>query len=369
MLIGILLGTFTGITPGIHVNTLAAMESSSFWLLFAMGLTHTFLDVVPASFLGVPDEETAVGLLPAHRLVVHGRGREVLHIALWSSFLAVLFALPITPLYIRAASGYNPSYGRLLVIAVAAVIVLSEGRGRWLRALALFLLSGALGLAVLRAATLSEPFYHLFTGLFGVPTLIVALQSGGKIRRQGKEAITNCPVPIVPIVLGTVAGAAASLIPAFTASLAALLASPLARGEREYLAVVYSANTANFLFGIVNYASTGRTRNGVAVALARAGIPSPGLEVMMIGAVLIGTLALLAGAVVGEVVIRGVEKIETAKLNAAILVLLGGISLWLDGLRGLWVMLTASALGFLPLIFGTRRLVLMGVLAVPVLFG
>jgi len=366
---GILLGTFTGVSPGIHVNTLAAMGSSPFWLLFAMGLTHTFLDVVPASFLGVPDEETAVGLLPAHRLVIRGMGREVLRIALWSSFLAVLFALPLAPLYIRVASEYNPSYGRLLVIGVAAVIVFSEGRERWLRALALFLLSGALGLAVLRAASLREPFYHLFTGLFGVPTLVVALQSGGKIRRQGGEGVAYGSVSIAPIVLGTVAGAAASLIPAFTASLAALLASPLAKGEEEYLGIVYSANTANFLFGIVNYASTGRTRNGVAVALARAGSPAPGLGMVMAGAVLIGALAMLVGAAVGEVVIRGVEKIETAKLNAATLLFLGIVSLWLDGLWGLWIMLTASALGFLPFLLGTRRLVLMGVLAVPVLLG
>jgi putative membrane protein len=85
MLKGLLMGTFTGMTPGIHVNTLAELGmASSFPALFAMGLTHTFLDAIPAAFLGVPDDGSALSLLPAHRLTLKGRGREVVEIAMLS---------------------------------------------------------------------------------------------------------------------------------------------------------------------------------------------------------------------------------------------------------------------------------------------
>ena len=33
-----------------------------------MAITHTFLDILPSTFLGAPNEENAISALPAHRL-------------------------------------------------------------------------------------------------------------------------------------------------------------------------------------------------------------------------------------------------------------------------------------------------------------
>jgi putative membrane protein len=41
--------------------------------MLAAGVTHTFLDVVPALALGVPDAAMAAAALPGHRLVLEGR--------------------------------------------------------------------------------------------------------------------------------------------------------------------------------------------------------------------------------------------------------------------------------------------------------
>jgi len=54
LLLGVILGTFTGLTPGIHVNTLTVLIGGmllSPLTLFAMGLTHTYLDAFPSTFL------------------------------------------------------------------------------------------------------------------------------------------------------------------------------------------------------------------------------------------------------------------------------------------------------------------------------
>ena len=66
VLIGVLLGTISGIIPGIHANTLAGVLLSLQAVLlallgplaiasamFAALITHTFVDAIPSTFLGV----------------------------------------------------------------------------------------------------------------------------------------------------------------------------------------------------------------------------------------------------------------------------------------------------------------------------
>ena len=74
LLLGCLIGTFTGLTPGIHVNLIGVILLSlpltkispiySLIFLVSMSITHTFLDFIPSIFLGAPDEDTSLSILP-----------------------------------------------------------------------------------------------------------------------------------------------------------------------------------------------------------------------------------------------------------------------------------------------------------------
>jgi len=70
-LAGVALGVVSGLIPGIHANTMAgvllAMQGVLLTALgpvavgaslFAALVTHTFLDIVPSTFFGVPDADT-----------------------------------------------------------------------------------------------------------------------------------------------------------------------------------------------------------------------------------------------------------------------------------------------------------------------
>ena len=72
-LVGVALGALSGLAPGIHANTLAAAllatgagfaavlgEEALAAAMFAALITHTFLDNIPATFLGVPESDTAL---------------------------------------------------------------------------------------------------------------------------------------------------------------------------------------------------------------------------------------------------------------------------------------------------------------------
>lgn len=104
--VGVLCGTLSGLTPGLHANNFALLMAAVApkvpgpptlvgAAMLAAGVTHTFLDVVPALALGVPDAAMAAVALPGHRLVLEGKGREALRLSALGSVLAVLFAVPL----------------------------------------------------------------------------------------------------------------------------------------------------------------------------------------------------------------------------------------------------------------------------------
>ncbi|NJF25601.1 tripartite tricarboxylate transporter permease [Thermococcus sp. Bubb.Bath] len=368
MLKGLLMGTLTGMTPGIHVNTLAELGvTSSFPALFAMGLTHTFLDAIPAAFMGVPDDGSALSLLPAHRLILQGKGREVVEVAMWASFLAVVFSIPLSYVYRVIAPMYRPEFGVAAVVLLAAILILGEKKGKRTKALAIFLVSGILGFAVFHNGSLNEPFYHLFTGLFGIPVLITASSSSPPSQKKGYGSVF--PVDIWRFsFIGTILGMVASLVPTMTASMAASLAVSASEGERPFLAVVYSVNTSNFLFGVINYHLTGRTRNGVAVAMKAAGIDAVSTPEILLMGVLVGVLAMMVGFVAGEGMVRALSKVNYRVLNATTFVLLLALSMKFDGIYGLWVILAAAGIGYTAQEWGVRRTSCMGVLMLPIIF-
>ncbi|ASI99515.1 tripartite tricarboxylate transporter permease [Thermococcus celer] len=371
LLSGILAGTLSGITPGIHVNTLGAiLEGEGVrgnLLLFAMGLTHTFLDVIPSAFLGVPDEGTALGVLPAHRLVLRGKALEVVRIALWASFLAVLISIPLFPLYPALARAYTPGLGRIAVLLLALLLILTERGIKKLYALLTFLLAGLLGILTFRLP-LKEPYYHLFTGLFGVPVLVTSLVEGaGRVRAGDGEVEMEKGRFLAFSILGTFLGMLASLIPAFTASQAALVGSFFSRDERSFLTVVFSVNTANFLFSFANFAETGRVRNGIVALMS----PVDGrfLSHYLLAAVFVSLLVLSYGEGLAVVILRALTHLPYRTLNGLVLVILVLLSIYFDGLLGLLVLTGGAMIGLLAVALGIKRTNCMGVLMLQIIIG
>ncbi|MEW5759775.1 MAG: tripartite tricarboxylate transporter permease, partial [Candidatus Thermoplasmatota archaeon] len=85
-LIGVFIGAITGIIPGLHVNNISFIILASYptiaggLILFGSDITilvcvllmsilimHTFINFVPAVFLGAPEGEMALSVLPGHR--------------------------------------------------------------------------------------------------------------------------------------------------------------------------------------------------------------------------------------------------------------------------------------------------------------
>lgn len=271
-LAGCALGACSGLVPGLHANNFALLLAAAAPTLdvppvalgaamLAAGVVHTFLDVVPALAIGVPDAAMAATALPGHRLVLQGRGREALRLSALGSgvavALAVPLALPVTWVMLRAA----PTLYRHLPLVVAVVLLAllaTEGSHRArLTALGVFALATALGVATLPLSPEGllggSVLAPLFGGLFGAPILLDAMDGAG-VPPQADARLAMSPRSLGgAAVAGSVSGAAVGYVPGVSAAVAAVVSLPLAPageedGPRGFLVAASGANTSNAIF-------------------------------------------------------------------------------------------------------------------------
>lgn len=272
LLLGLTIGSVSGLIPGVHVNTMALLAlAASPWLLelglplllvagaiVVAGVVHTFLDYLPGALLGAPDDDVALAALPAHQLLRSGRAAEGVAWSARGSQLGLLFALPLLVvgrvLLGPEVDGYERLKGVLPVVLAGIVLLLlstESTRLRWpawlgwmpaapdgssrlagvLAAAGVFGLAGALGVAVFglpaespvgMPSTLLMP---ALAGLFGVASLLDAWQSTGGLPEQ--QRVDGLP-PIRPLVpacaAASVAGGAMGVLPGMTAAQATVMA-------------------------------------------------------------------------------------------------------------------------------------------------
>jgi len=387
---GILLGTASGLTPGIHANTfallLAGLAGSTPGparyvgaAMLAAGTVHTFLDVVPALALGVPDPAMATSALPGHRLVLAGQGREALRLSALGSGLAVAFALVLAVPATRVMTVVYPGLRAnlpVLLAGVAALLVATEAttRARVGAACALAA-SGALGAVALDLSSdglvaAGGMLAPLFAGLFGVPVLLDALAGEG-VPAQAEPAVTTPRGAVAGFALvGTLAGACVGYLPGVSAAVAAtvaLLVVP-AGGPRAFLVTTSGVNTANSVFALFALVALGTPRTGVLVALDSTGAP---LDLpLLVGSVLVaGAVGFALVVTLGDAYLRLVGRADYARLSVGVLCLIVALVAVLTGPLGVGVLAGASVVGLVPVAFGARRANLMGVLLVPLAVG
>jgi putative membrane protein len=176
LLSGVCAGIITGLIPGIHINLISILlvSLSAYFLGFtdpivlgvfiiAMAVTHTFLDAIPSIFLGAPDADMALSVLPGHQLLLEGRGYEAVKLTVVGSFLSLLVVISIMPLLIPFVpliySFSEPYIGYILIFVVFFMILKERNLDNKFWSFYLFFLSGILGLLVLNMPNLSHLYF------------------------------------------------------------------------------------------------------------------------------------------------------------------------------------------------------------------
>jgi putative membrane protein len=389
-LLGVSAGIFTGLVPGIHINLVAliVLSLSSFLLritnpivvavfIISMAITHTFLDFIPSIFLGVPDADTALSILPGHRMLLEGKAFEAVKLTTIGSLLSVIASIAAIPLLIIIIPILHNSIGKyigwILLLVVCFMVLKEKDWNKRFWASFIVLSSGALGYIVLNAPIINDPLFPLLSGLFGTSMLINSVSEKTNLPKQriteeieiGKKDLAKS------ISAGVFSGGLTSFFPGLGAAQASIIGSLLVGnlGVCCFLILVGAINTVNMLLSLVTLYTLGKARNGAVLAVLQiVESISLGELVLILAAVLLaaGIATHLAMNIV-RVFSRIVEKINYQILCISIIILIVVLVFVFSGFIGLLVLLISTALGLVPIYVGVGKNHSMGCLLIPVI--
>jgi len=386
LLLGVVAGTVTGLFPGIHINLVAAglLAYLGYFsgidvmvlvvFIVAMAVTHTFLDFIPSIFLGAPEEDSFLSVLPGHKMLKEGRGFDAVVYTLYGSLFALPVVLIFSLLFVNFLEGIF-SVGRIVIpyvlVFVSLYMILREEE--FLLSGSVFLFAGFLGLFVFNLPV-KQPLLPLLSGLFGISSLIVSLGSKTKIGKQRVKKLKK-----IKLEGGWKHGLAAALVAPFASFLpgigsghAAVVCSEFVGEDgdvRGFLFLVGAINTIVMALSFVTVYVIGRTRSGAAVAVGEIlGEISLGNLIVIMGAVLVsGVVAFFLGIFLAGIFARNINRISYGKISIGIIGMLVIVNLVLSNWLGFVVLVTGSALGVFCILSKVRRVQLMGALLVPVI--
>ena len=293
--IGIMIGTTTGMIPGIHVNTAGAILFASSSLLItmvspeflcvlmvSMSIAHALIEFVPSMLLGVPQEGTATSILPGHRMVLQGRSKEVIRIVSVGGFGAILVTIAMLPIFAIILPVLHEiskpfTWIILLVASIYLTYNLTSSFRDFLWSLLLFVLSGILGWIIFQTPISSgTTLMCTFSGLFGISTILFSLNDSSTIPHQNPFYELDIDFnKFKSIFAGGITGAILGFLPGFGPAQGTVIAQA-ASGTNDnddedtvnFLLATSGLNISDCLFSLIAIYIIGNPRSGIAVYMS-----------------------------------------------------------------------------------------------------
>ena len=390
VLLGVLSGVITGLTPGLHINLVALIlfSISPFLLgytnvivvasfIIAMSITHTFTDFISATYLGAPADDTALAVLPAHRLLLEGMGHEAIKLTVIGSLLCLIITIVLSPLLIFVVPiifSYLKNYvGWLLLIVILFMIFREENLNKKFWAFVVASLSGILGLIVFNIPNLKDPLLPMLSGLFGVSVLFLSLTQKAvlPIQRTTEMIKVKTKSMLKALGSGVFSGSLVSIFPGLGPAQAAVVANQIV-GKIEtysYLILIGGINTVSMLLSLITLFTIEKARNGSIIVVQQL-LQRISLDIL----ILFFAVALIAGGIatfltlyVSKIFSTLMNKINYQLLNVGIIFLIIALSVYFSGAIGLFVLAVSTAIGLIPNIVDVSRSNSMACLLIPII--
>ncbi|MEK6945703.1 MAG: tripartite tricarboxylate transporter permease [Nanoarchaeota archaeon] len=379
LIAGLIAGTITGLLPGIHINLVGAILVSLsigilapinpiFLVVFVvtMSITHTFTDFIPSVFLGCPDTDTALSVLPGHEMLKEGKGYEAIMLAIYGGLIAVfLLVLTSIPLVLFVERGYNliKNFIPYVLIFVVLFMVLSERKK--VSALWVILLTGVLGYMALNLDT-KESLLPLLSGLFGASSLIISIKTKVKIPKQ-KISLAK-PKFLKPILAAMIASPLCGFLPGLGSSQAATVGNTIIGSDKKgFLTLIGATNTLVMGFSFISLYTIHKVRTGSAATINNLiGALDKDILILIIATCLIvGIISFFWTSFLAKRFIKIFEKINYSKLQYLVLGFVTLVVILFSGFLGFIIFAVATLTGFYCISLGVRRTNMMACLLIP----
>ena len=390
LLLGIFFGTITGLTPGIHINLIGSILISlsagilikiptNYLVVFivAMAITHTFLDFIPSIFIGAPDDDTILSVLPGHELLKDGKGYQAIILTAYGSITAIFILIIISYpsiIIMKKLSTLIQNIIPYLLILSSIFMILTEKRKT--QATLIFFLTGILGLCVLtlgKTSILKEPLLPMLSGLFGASTIIMSINSHTKITEQ--IIIKPKINPIKPSLISTISSPLCSFLPGLGSGQAAIIGSSIMSLKRKniskekFLILLGATNTLVMGFSFIALYAISKTRTGASRAIKEItqNITLQILTLILITILISGIISYFLTLFLAELFSKNIQKINYKQMSIGILFFLFIMVFLFTGILGIFIFILSIITGIFCISLGTRRTNMMGCLLFPII--
>ncbi|MBT4175205.1 hypothetical protein HOE07_06010, partial [archaeon] len=138
---GIGLGIVTGLIPGVHINLVAVLLFALAGLgyvnpfmicitIICTAVTHTFLDTIPSVFLGCPEADNCLSVLPGHRLLLEGRGYMAVMLTVIGPLGGLIASVTLVPVLLQIVSviyEFLKDYIGYILLVISLCLIYREG--------------------------------------------------------------------------------------------------------------------------------------------------------------------------------------------------------------------------------------------------
>jgi putative membrane protein len=390
--LGCLAGVITGLIPGLHINLVAlillgispvllgftnVIAVASF--IISMSITHTFTDFISATYLGAPSDATAMAVMPAHRLLLKGKGHEAIRLATIGSLLCLILTIALAPLLVVAVpfifSGVKNYVGWILLAVIISMILREHGLDKKFWIFMVIMLSGILGLIALNMPNLKDPLLPMLSGLFGVSVLLHSLSQKVVLPPQKMTETVKVKTSdtVKSLTGGVLSGSIVSIFPGLGPAQAAVISGQFFKriDSYSYLILVGGINTVSMILSLITLFTIEKARNGSIIVVQQL-MPDINLNIL----ILFFSVALAAGGIaafstmyVSRIFSRIMNKINYSMLSIIIIAFVAGMVLYFSGLIGFLIFIAAAAIGIVPILSNVSRSSSMACLLVPIILA
>lgn len=382
IILGIILGIITGLIPGLHTNLVSSILVALLPFLLtlsnplplaificSMSITNLFLEFIPSIYLGAPDEETTLSILPGHELLLKGKGHQAIYYSTIGGALGLIISILIIPLMFFSLEKVYPFFEKMMawLLIWISIFIVSENKQKVLATI-IFILSGFLGIASLNL-NINQSILPLLTGLFGISGLIFSINEKTKIPlQQTNIEKINKKELFKPIISGSIISPLCSFLPGLGSSQATVIGSKIFKtiSREQFLILNGIINTILMILSFITLFLINKSRTGSANAISEIlQLTKSNLTAIILTTILVGILSIFITLFLSKKVANIIEKINYTKLSYIIIIFLTILTILISGFLGLLVLIISTLLGLSCHYYGARKSILMGCLLIP----
>lgn len=375
-LLGIVAGVLAGLIPGIHPNLFVSFILLYFYgfdpfllsiFLLCSGIANSFSSFIPSIFLGAPESENSLSVLPGHKLLLEGRGYEAVKLSVIGGIIGGIISILLFPVLLLIGI-WHSEFKFLIPIGLIAIVIFmifSEiGWKKKILAIYVFLFSGLLGILFLDFDVL----FPVFTGFFGLPLLFLSFIKNVKLPEKISFECENVN-SLKSSFIGCIAGVLTGILPGISSAQASMVVQELIgkRKEREFLVSIGSITTVDIIISIFAIYIIGNPRSGIAHGIMSL-IGNFSLEILLLFIFLSLFSIFISGYItikIAKKFVFWVQSIDYSALSRNVFICLLFTVFIFSGVKGFLLCITAFFLGIIVNVAEIKRTHLMGFLILP----